>query len=250
MTQRSLLVGQTPTVVVRANGSVTVEGWESDRVQADTDHRWGLQIEKRRVADIGRERARAKVGERVLFDISFDNPLNRARRDLKDSQGEAIEVQLGGDGQVRVPIGSRLIVYAGRSAEVRHMLGRVTATAGRDLSMRDVQVLAHAAAGGDLDIDCAALDGDEFKFIAGRDLRFHVHQLTNAKVMIKDLGGYWEAILGTGRLKIWLNAGGDATLVTDQQVKAQPPLYTLGNIERPAPPDSGSAAVAETTSQN
>ena len=77
------------------------------------------------------------------------------------------------------------------------------------------------------------LEGDEFRFGAGRYLRFFVRDLTDAKVMIKDLGSYWEAILGTGRLKIWLSAGGDVTLVTDQAVKAQPPHYMLGNIERP-----------------
>ena len=234
MTQRSILAGQTPTVVVRANGSVTVEGWESDRVQAESDNSRGLQIEKRKVANVGRERARAKVGERVLFDIAIDNPFNRARRDLKEVQGEAIEVQLVRNGHVRVPVGSRLIVYAGRSAEVRHVEGHVTATAGHDLSVRDVQVLMHAAAGGDLDVECDTLEGDEFRFGAGRDLRFFVRDLTDAKVMIKDLGSYWEAILGTGRLKIWLSAGGDVTLVTDQDVQAQPPHYMLGNIERPA----------------
>jgi hypothetical protein len=234
MTHRSILAGQTPTVVVRANGTVAVEGWDSDRIQAESDSSWGLQIEKRKVTDIGRERARAKVGEHVLFDISFDNPFNRTRHDLKEFQGEAIEVQLGGNGQVRVPYGTNLTVYAGRSAELHHLQGRVTATAGQDLSVRDVQVLVHAAAGGNLDIDCATLEGGEFKFGAGRDLRFYVHDLTDAKIMIKDLGSYWEAILGSGRLQIWLSAGGDVTLVTDLEVKAQPPNYMLGNIERPA----------------
>ena len=233
MTRRSMLAGQTPTVVVRAGGSVTVEGWESDRVQADSDDRGGLQIEKRRVTDIGRERARAAIGDRVLFDVSFDNPFNRSRRALKDRQGEAIDVQIGRDGQVRVPLGSNLVVYAGRSAEVHHLQGRVTTTAGRDLNVHHVQVLAHAAAGGDVNIDCATLEGNEFRFGAGRDLRFYVHDLTDAKVMIKDLGSYWEAILGSGRLKIWLTAGGDVTLVTDQEVKAQSPYTILGNIERP-----------------
>lgn len=234
MTQRSMLAGQTPTVVVRAGGSVTVEGWDSDRIQADSDSRWGLEIERRQVSTIGRERARAAVGDRVLFDISFDNPFNRSKRLLKDFQGEAIEVQIG-DGQVRVPRGSSLVMYAGSSAEVQHIQGRVTATAGRDLRLRDVQALAHAAAGGDLDIDCATLEGDEFRFSAGGDLRFYIHDLTNAKVMIKDLGSYWEAVLGNGQLNIWLKAGGDATLVTEQEVKLQPPYYMLGNIERPAP---------------
>jgi hypothetical protein len=227
-----MLAGQTPTVVVRAGGNVTVEGWESDRVQADSDSRWGLEIERRKVTAIGRERARAAVGDRVLFDITFDNPFNRSKRWLKDLCGEAIEVQIG-DGQVRVPLRSNLIVYAGYNAEVQHIQGRVTATAGRDLKLHDVQVLIHAAAGGDLDIDCTALEGSEFRFSAGGDLRFYIHDLNDAKVMIKDLGTYWEAVLGNGRLNIWLKAGGDATLVTDQKVQAQPPHFMLGNIERP-----------------
>ncbi len=250
MTQRSMLAGQITTVVVRAGDSVTVEGWESDRVQADTPNHWGLQIERRSTADIGRERARAKVGERVLFDISFDNPFSQKRRTLKGFSGEAIDVQLGGDGQVRVPLGCDVIVYAGHSAEVHHIHGRVTATAGHDLQVHDVQTLVHAAAGGDLDIDCSTLGGDEFKFGAGRDLRFYVHDLTDAKVIIKDLGGYWEAILGNGQLNIWLTAGGDATLVTDQEVKAQPPHYLLGNIERPAAAADQSTAPTETTRPN
>jgi hypothetical protein len=249
MTQRSMLAGQTPTVVVRADGNVTIEGWDSDRVRADSETRWGLRIERRRAADIGRERARAALGDRVLFDVSFDNPFNRSKRLVKHVQGEVIEVQLG-DGQVRVPFHSELIVYAGRDAEVRHIQGRVTATSGHDLKLQGVQVLHHAAAGGDLDIDCAALEGRELKFGAGRDLRFHVHDLTDAQVVIKDLGSYWEALLGKGRIKIKLSAGGDVTLVTDQEVKAQPPYYLLGNIERPSPGADQSTASAEMPRQN
>ncbi len=234
MTQRSLLAGQAPTVIVHANGDVTIVGWESDRVQANSASRWGLEIERRRATDIGRERARAAIGERVLFDVSFGNPFNRSKRELKEIQGEVIDVQLRGDGQVHVPLGSQLIVYAGHDADVHHLQGRTTATAGRDLKLQAVQVLAHAAAGRDLDIDCATLSGSEFKFAAGRDLRFYIHDLTDAKFMIKEIGSYWEAILGSGRLSIWLKAGGDVTLVTDQEVRAQPPHYVLGNIERSA----------------
>ncbi len=242
MTQRSMLVGQTPIIVIRASGNVTVEGWGSDRVQVDTADRSRVQIERRQAAAIGRERARAAIGDRVLFDISFDNPFNRTPRAKRNLHGEVIEIQVG-DGRVRVPSGSHLIVYAGRGAEIHH-IQRVTATAGRDLSVHDVQVLVHAAAGGDLNIDCATLEGGEFKFVAGRDLRFYIHELRDAKIMIKDLGTYWEAVLGSGRLNIWLKAGGDVTLVTDQDVKAQPPYYLLGNIERP-----GTAAAESTASE-
>jgi hypothetical protein len=52
--------------------------------------------------------------------------------------------------------------------------------------------------------------------------------------MIDDLGGYWEAILGTGRTNIRLKSGGDVTLVTDQDVIGQPPYDTFGKIERPS----------------
>ncbi len=233
MTKRSMLAGEAPTVVISAAGSVTVEGWDSDRIQAESD-RWGVEIERRQAADVGRERARAAIGERVLFDLSFDNPFSQKRRLMKQLQGEVLDVQLRGDGSVQVPLNSAVILYADYDGELRHVQGRVLATAGRDLQLREVQVLAHAAAGGDLDIDCVTLDGSEFKFSAGRDLRFYVHTLTNAHIRIKDLGTYWEAVLGDGRVQIWLKAGGDVTLVTDQVVKGQPPHYLLGNIERPA----------------
>jgi hypothetical protein len=225
--------GQTPTIVIRGGG-IIVEGWDSDRVQANNDDRWGVEIERRKMADVGRERARAAIGDRVLFDISFANPFNPSRHLLKDYQGEAIEVRIG-HGQVRVPQNSNVIVYAGHDAEVRHLRGSLIADAGRDLAVQDVQTLIHAAAGGDLNIDCTALGGDEFKFSAGRDLRFHVRDLDDAKVMIREAGTYWEAVLGSGQIKIWLKAGGDVTLVTDQEVQPQPPYYLLGNIERPAP---------------
>jgi hypothetical protein len=233
MTQRSMPVGLSPTIVIRG-GIFTVEGWESNRVQANSDDRWGVQIEKRKVADIGRERARAAIGDRVLFDISIANPFNQSRRLLKDYQGEAIEVRIG-HGQVRVPFNSNVIAYAGHDAEVHHLQGRMMVSAGRNARVQDVQTLVHAAAGGDLNIDCVALGGDEFNFSAGRDLRFHVRDLHDARVMINEAGTYWEAVLGTGRIKVRLNAGGDVTLVTDREVQPQPPYYILGHIERPAP---------------
>ena len=242
MTQRSMPAGQTPTIVIRGN-NITVEGWDSDRIQANNDDRWGVEIEKRQVADVGRERARAAIGDRVLFDISFANPFNPSQRLLKDFQGEAIEVRIG-RGQVRVPLNSNVIVYAGHDAEVRHVQGRVIVSGGRDVSVQDVQTLVQAAAGGDLDIDCVTLGGDDFKFSAGRDLRFYVHDLDDAKIMIREAGTYWEAVVGNGQLKVWVKAGGEVTLITDREVQPQPPYYVLGNIERPA------AAPTETTQSN
>jgi hypothetical protein len=232
MTQRSMPAGQTPTIVIRGN-HITVEGWDSDRVQANNDDRWGVAIEKRKVTNVGRERARAAIGDRVLFDISFANPFNPSQRLLKDYQGEAIEVRIS-HGQIRVPLNSNVIIYAGRDAEVRHVQGRVIADAGRDLSVQDVQTLVHAAAGGDLNLDCVTLGGDEFKFSAGRDLRFYVRDLDDARITINEAGTYWEAVLGSGRIKIRLKAGGEVTLITDREVQPQPPYYLLGNIERPA----------------
>ena len=233
MTQRSMPIGQTPTIVIRGS-SITVEGWDSDRIQAHSDDRWGIEVEKRKVTDVGRERARAAMGDRVLFDISFANPFNPSRHLLKDLQGEAIEVRIG-HGQVRVPLNSNVIVYAGHDAEVRHVQGRVMVSAGRDANVQDVQTLVHAAAGGDLNIDCATLGGDDLKFSAGRDLRFHVRDLDDARMTINEAGTYWEAVLGSERIKIRLKAGGDVTLITDREVKPQPPYYMLGNIERPVP---------------
>jgi hypothetical protein len=242
MTQRSMPVGLTPTIVIRGN-NITVEGWDSDRIQANNDDRWGVQIEKRKVTDIGRERARAAIGDRVLFDIAIANPFNPAKRLLKDFQGEAIEVRIG-HGQIRVPLNSNVIVYTSHDAEVRHLQGRLMISAGRDAHVQDVQTVVHAAAGGDLNLDCATLGGDDFKFSAGRDLRFCVHELSDATLLINEAGTFWEAVLGNGRIKVGLKAGGDVTLVTDQDVKPQPPYYALGNIERPA------TKPAETAPQN
>ena len=80
----------------------------------------------------------------------------------------------------------------------------------------------------------ALLTGDAVKFEAGRDLRCYVHGLTSARVIVNDLGGAWEGVIGSGNVTVRLKAGGDVTLVTDQKVEAIPPNYLLGQIERPA----------------
>jgi hypothetical protein len=224
MTQRSMLAGQSPMVIVRAGGDVHVEGWDGERVQADTDSRWGLKLGWRSASEIAR--ARAKVGDRVLFDIRLNvkNPLK------KNVTEEAIEVQIGGSGKVYVPLGSRVKVYAGKNAGVQNIRGEVSASVGRDLRLKDVGVLVHAAAGRSMELECARLaEDDDFKFVAGRDLRFYIHDLTDAKLMIDDLGGYWETTFGDGRVKIRLKAGGDVTLVTDQAITGD----LVGKIERP-----------------
>jgi hypothetical protein len=225
MTQRSILAGQTPTVIVRAGGDVRVQGWEGDRVLATTDSRWGLKVERRSESEIAR--LRAKVGEHVLFDVRVD-PLSRTKKDA----AEAIEVQIGGNGEVQVPQGSHVKVYAGKNADAHGLQGSLTLYAGRDVRIGSVQILNHASAGGAIDVECETVAGQEVKLEAGRDLRCHIRNLTHARVMVSDLGGEWEGVIGDGRLKIRLKAGGDVTVVTDQEVIAQPPHYVLGRLER------------------
>jgi hypothetical protein len=227
MTQRSIHAGQTPTVVVRASGDVQIEGWDDDRVLANTESRWGLKVERRSETEIARVRAR--VGDRVLFDVHLD-VIGHAK---KKARAEVTEVTIGNNGQVYVPLGSNVKVYAGKSANVHNIRGDIAVYAGGDVRMRNLHTLVHASAGGAMDLECETLAGDDVKFAAGRDLRFHVRNLDDAKVMVNDLGGYWEGIIGNGQRKIRLEAGGDVTLVTNQPVKGQPPDYVLGNIEAP-----------------
>ena len=85
-----------------------------------------------------------------------------------------------------------------------------------------------------MNLDCQTLAGERVEFKAGGDLRFHVDDLTSAFVRVKDLGGYWEARIGSGEKSIYLKCGGDATLVTDQKVEPLPPHFILGKIEKPA----------------
>jgi hypothetical protein len=227
MTQRSIQAGQTPTVIVRAGADVRIEGWDDDRVLADTESRWGLKVERRSESEIGRVRAR--VGERTLFDV----PIDVAGLTKKNVRAEVTEVEIGGSGQVRVPLGSRVKVYAGKSVEVRSIQGSVAVYAGRDVRVGDVHTLAHVSAGGAVDLECETVEGDDVKIEAGRDVRCHIRGLADARFMINDLGDYWEGVVGDGRVKIRLKAGGDVTLVTDREVVAQPPHYILGNIQRP-----------------
>jgi hypothetical protein len=227
MTRRSILAGQSPSVVVRAGGDVRVEGWDSDRVQAESDSRRGLKVEQHSESEI--TRARAKVGDHVLFDVR----LNVRHTLKKEPLGEVIDVQIGGSGKVYVPLASTVKVYAGQSVDAQDLRGRVAVTAGSNAHVRNVHTLVHASAGGSLDFECEQAAGDEVKFTAGRDLRCAIRSLTDATFMIDDLGGYWEAVLGDGRTKILLKAGGDVTLVTDQAVTSQSPYDAMGNVERP-----------------
>ncbi len=230
MTQRSIQAGPAPIVVIKAGGNVRVEGWDDERVLASTEHKWGLKIERRSESAVGHVRARAKVGDHVLFDLSTDL-LKRKKKDLPD---DAIQVHVGGDVVVHVPRRSTLKVYAGRGVEARDIHGSVIVYAGRDVRLRNIHTLVHVSAGRASDLECEMLAGEEdVKFTAGRDLRLHVRDLADARVIVNDMGGDWEGVIGRGTRKVRLNAGGDVTIVTRQEVKALPPDYYLGNIESP-----------------
>ncbi len=235
MTTRSIQAGKMPTVVVKASMDVEIEGWDEERVVASTEHKWGLTIERGSASARGRLRARAKVGERVLFDLSTDL-LKSKKKDVPD---DAVLVQASGDILVRVPYGSIVHVYAGKNVRARDLRGSVSVYAGRDVLLRKVQTLVHVSAGRAMDVDCETLAGEDavsggvIKFSAGRDLRFYVRELHDATIKVDDLGGYWEGVIGDGRRQIRLKAGGDVTLVTDQRVRGQLPDEVLGHIERP-----------------
>ena len=204
-----------------------VKGQDDDLVTAETNGRWGLSLERRSEAQIAR--ARAAIGEHVLFDIHFKKP------DLtgKNQDEEIIEVQFGGNGEVYVPFDSTLKIYAGLNIDVQDVHGLVDAYSGLKLTLQEVRCIDHVSAGGAMNLDCETMQGDQVEFKAGGDLRFYIHDLTSAHIRVKDIGGYWEAQIGDGEKSVYLKCGGDATLVTDQKVEPSPPNYIVGNIERP-----------------
>jgi hypothetical protein len=232
MTQRSILAGTNSSVVIKAGGSITIKGHDSNLVTADTEGKWGLSLERRSEAQIGR--ARAAIGEHVLFDIRLKKP------DLtgKNQDEEVIEVQFGGNGEVWVPFDSNLKVYAGLNIDVQDIKGQVDAYSGLKLALQDVHCVDHASAGGSMNLDCETMLGDKVEFKAGGDLRFHIHDLDSAHIRVKDLGGYWEARIGDGEKSVYLKCGGEVILVTDQKVEPLPPDYILGKIERPSSSDA------------
>ncbi len=224
MTQRSIQAGKNQTIIIKVGGSVTVKGHDSQLVVAETSSKWGMSVERRSAAQIGR--ARAVVGEYVLFDLRLKRP------DQKDE--EIIEVQMGASGEVLVPFSSNLKVYAGKDIDVHAVQGQVDAYAGLNLVLQDVYCLGNASAGRSMDIDCQTLLGQDATFNAGRDLRFHILDLNSLRLRVKDIGGYWEALIDGGEKQVYLKSGGDVTIVTDQKVEAQPPNYILGKIEKPS----------------
>jgi hypothetical protein len=194
MAQRSILAGSAPRVVVRSGKDIEVKGWDSDRLLVDSSGLWGLELKKR---------------------------------------GDTFEVQVGGSGQVLVPAGSSVVVYAGKSAQVREVRGTVSAVAGADLLVQAVNVLAQASAGGEMEIDCQQVAGSAVVFTAGRSLRCRVRADQDVHYVVEDIAGPWEAVLGSAEVRITLKAGGSATLVTESAVAGQPPLYVVGSVERP-----------------
>ena len=228
MTQRSIFARANETIIIKAGASVTVKGHNSELVTAETKGSWGLTLERRSESQIGR--ARAAVGEHVLFDIRLmvPAPLRPASED-----NEVVEVQIGGSGEVLVPFSSNVKIYAGKDIDVQGVRGQVDAYSGAKLSLQDVHCLGNVSAGWTMNIDCQTMIGKDVTLGAGSDLRFHVADLTNVRLRVKDIGGYWEARMGSGERSVYLKSGGDVTLVTDQKVEPLPPNYILGQIEKP-----------------
>jgi hypothetical protein len=225
MTQRSIFAGTNQTIIIKAGSSVTVKGHEEERIVADGSG--GLTVERRSESEIGR--ARAAIGDHVLFDLRLKLPNFKG----KEGNNEVIEVQMGGSGEVLVPFESNLKVYAGKDIHVQGIKGQVDAYSGLHLHLQDVYRLGNASAGGAMNLDCQTMLGTNVEFKCGRDLRFHVYDLNNARIRVRDWGGYWEARIGGGEKSVYLKSGGDVTFVTDQEVEAVPPNYILGRIEKP-----------------
>jgi len=105
MTQRTIVVGKAPNVIIKAGGSVIVKGDDGEQVIAGTNDRWGLKVERKQ---------------------------------------EHIEVQIGSNGTVFVPLASHVKIYAGKSIDVQSVKGQVDGYAGLDLIVQDVYCLGHA----------------------------------------------------------------------------------------------------------
>jgi len=226
-----MLAGQLP-ILVHANGSVEVEGWDSDRVQAETDSRWGMEIERRSETEFGR--IRAKVGDFTLLNVGLDKNVINGLRNV--AENEVIDVKLGSDGKVLVPRNAIVKIYAGKAATASNLTGPVDIVAGSNIIVTHVHTLGQASAGRNLDLTSDELAPGDLKFSAGRDIRFNVRTLTDVRLIIHDLGGKWEASVGNGQNRILLKAGGDITLVTDQELTALAPHYLLGKIEKRSAP--------------
>jgi hypothetical protein len=192
MTERTIATGPTPNVIVRATFDASVEAWDGEQVTVSTDSRWGMKME-------------VKKG--------------------------VIQVNASASCQVRVPSGSSIKVYAGRTAQVKGVRGRVAAFAGGSATLSEVNLLTNLSAGFDVMLDCEEVEGITVKFSVGRDMRCRIRNLSNTTITVKDLGGRWEVAFGEGRKHIRLTAGGDVTLVTDQLPSRTSTI--IGRIEKP-----------------
>jgi hypothetical protein len=230
MTHRSILADKNQTIIIKVGANVTVKGHASNMVIAETKDTWGLTLERRSESQIGR--ARAAIGEHVLFDWRIKAP----NLGEKKVENEVIEVQMGGGGDVLVPFSSNLKVYAGKDIDVQSIQAQVDAYSGLDLNLQNVYQLGNASAGRAMNIDCQTMLGNDVTFGAGSDLRFHIADLTSVRLRVKDVGGYWEAHIGGGEKSVYLKSGGAVTFVTDQTVEPLPPNYVLGKIEKPSVP--------------
>jgi len=227
MTQRSILAGKNQTIIIKVGASVTVKGHDSDMAMVETKENWGVSLERRSESQIGR--ARAALGERVLFDWKIKVPTLGERK----TDNEVIEVQLGGSGEVLVPFSSNLKVYAGKDIDIRDLQGQVDAYSGMNLNLQYVYRLGNTSAGRAMNIDCQTMAGDDVRFGCGNDLRFYVADLTSVRLRVKDIGGYWEARIGAMKKSVNLKSSADVTFVRDQNVEPLPPNYILGKIEKP-----------------
>ncbi len=226
MTQRSIPAGAAPTVIIRADGDVEIEGHADEHVVASTTGHGGLEISRGSASEIARVRAR--VGERALFDVALPG-LGQKRQDDPGT----VQVKIAGSGRILVPRDSTVQVYAGKDVSAANLDKSLALSAGGRVRTRQVHMLIHASAGHAMDLEGETLAPGNAKFSSGRDLRFHIHHLTNARIIVDDQGGYWEGVIGDEERKIHLTAGGEAVLVTRHEVKPQPPHYVLGSIERP-----------------
>src|SRR5688572_12888095 len=101
MTQRSILAGTNQTIIIKAGGSVNVQGHEGERLLVETKGAGGLTVDRRRESEIGR--ARAAIGDHVLFDVRIKLPSSLRPAPSERGDEEVIEVQIGGNGEVLVP---------------------------------------------------------------------------------------------------------------------------------------------------
>jgi hypothetical protein len=212
--QRSIEMGDAEVVIVRTGGGCTVQGYDGDRVLAESESRSGMNI--RVVVRVDRfELFRGEWGDRSGASVKTGD--------------DAVEVNTGGSCVVKVPFDVALKVYTGRSATIERVRGPVLVNAGWDVHTTGVGLLQSCNAGGRMDIDCERLAEDNAKFNAGKDIRLRVRDLDDVTVRVNDMGGYWEGAIGEGIDEVRLKSGGVVTLVTDKVVHGQ----VLGRIEKP-----------------